>query len=710
MILTALAFLASTIFLPVHFAPAPVESPHCTGTIRAESQDESAAVVTSTLDARESAIIEIPYTGRWLVSLRSETCWAAPVLVDAESAGRGVELRRWPRAVITGSLLMPPRQQAPGTIQLELRPAAPRERAGPGDPLATVSCPVIDGQWKCDVPSTPLDIRIRADGFAPAYFWNVQFDKDRADMHRVSLRPGASLIGWVEDAHGDPVAGAEVQMAPQQVNRQTARVSGQAVQTRKAVSNERGFFQFQEIASGNFTITARTKARAVAAPREVSIRDGDEHRLPGPVILESPAAMLVQIDPPLAPDRQPWNVRLSRLLLADSTYEPAASGRASDLGTWSAEGIERGPHHIEILDSSGSVVSRLDTDVDRDTAMVHVEIGKVRVEGRVRFGTEPMASELKFFSAQGDVRMTSGDDGAFSAWLPKDGSWNVQITPKDALQRVRTRVDVRVPSDATHATLNIDLPAGRLAGLVVDEDGKPMPETEVIVWSGSDVLANAGTDQEGRFLIAGLEPGPVVLQAKNGALSSENRRCTVTATAASRETLVLRAPAELKGRVVHPSGAAVVGALIRYFDEDELLTTASGPTGEFSLTLRSGVPFADIVVITPRLPVVVDRVQSGPDERVVVVPDLAAVIQVAPRPGALPRIGRAGTRILPISMLFAPRQGFGPPFEVSNGAFELNLAPGQYNVCYSSDGDCIQVAAQGGAIARVNPPKTEGGT
>ncbi|HEX2060392.1 MAG TPA: carboxypeptidase-like regulatory domain-containing protein, partial [Thermoanaerobaculia bacterium] len=516
-------------------------------------------------------------------------------------------------------------------------------------------------------------------------------------------------VGWVEDANGEPVADAEVYLAPQHVNRQAARVAGQASQTRKVVSNERGFFQFPQIASGNFTISARTSARAGAAPREVSIRDSSEHRLPEPLVLEPPAAMLVQIDPPLSPDRQPWNVRLSRLLIADSTHVPTASGRASDAGTWSAEGVERGPYHVEILDPSGSTVARLDADVDRETTIVHFEIGKVRVEGRVRFGSEPIASELKFSSAHGSVRMMSGNDGVFRAWLPKDGSWNVQITPKDALQRVRTRVDVRVPADDTHATVNIDLPAGRLEGVVVDEDGKPVPETEVLVLNGSDILANAGTDDEGRFVIAGLEAGAVILQAKKGALASEYHRCTVTVAAASKETLVLRAPAEWKGRLIHSSGAAVVGALIRYFDEDELLTTVSGPTGEFSLRLASGARFADIVVIAPRLPVVVDRVQMGRDEKVVV-PDLAAVIRVAPRAtGGLPRIGRAGTRILPISMLFAPRQGFGPPPEASNGAFELHLAPGHYNVCYSPAGDCVPVAAEAGAIARVSPPKAEGG-
>jgi hypothetical protein len=436
-----------------------------------------------------------------------------------------------------------------------------------------------------------------------------------------------------------------------------------------------------------------------------------EHVLPAAVIVEPAATVVVQITPPLSPDRKPWNVRLQRILVADGALDPRATGRATELGTWSVEGVERGPYSIEVFDSAGSTVARLQQEIRRDTATIDVQVGRVRVEGRLRFGTEPVSAELEFFTRASNVVMHSDEDGVFAGWLPNEGPWGVQIIPKGELQRLRARVDVHVPSDATRATVDIDLPNGRIEGMVVDEAGNAVPKSGLIVLKGSEVLANTGTDGDGRFVVRGLETGPVVLFAKRGELFSDYQKAQITTESGEKETVVLRAPTELTGKLVHPSGAAVIGALIRYLRNSEILTAVSGPTGGFALNLAFDADFADLIVMTPGRPVVLDRVRLGREKAFVVVPEVAAELRILPRIGAsLPWISKAQGPLFPLTLLFGPRQGLEQPREFSNGVITLQVAPGMYNVCYSYSvaADCVAVAARAGEVTRAVPPTNVG--
>lgn len=687
------------------------DSLRCTGAVRAEPLTEPGSVQTTLLGEDGTAAIQLPVGGSWQFSLSSAECWAAPRRVDFDAdPAREVAVQAWPKAEVSGVLRAPSHEELPSAVELELRRAPARGGRRALDPLGRVACAVLEERFRCDVPQTDLDLRIAAEGFAPVYIWNLKVASARATLPAVSLERGASISGWVEDAGGDPVSGAKVQVVPQHVSEEAGRVSGIAAQTVTVSSNERGFFQVRSIPDGEYAIAARTDARAVAAPREISIRQAREHSLAEPLVTESPARVQVQIDPPLTPDRQRWNVQLSRAKLADRALERVASGSSDELGRWRAENIERGPYEIALRDGTGAVVARQIYAVDRDSALIEIRVGEVPMEGRVRLGGKPIAAELKFSSATGSIRVVSAADGTFAGWLPNEGPWTVQITPDEALQRVRTRVDVRIPPNEMRAQVPIDLPGGRIEGTVVDEESRPVANVEILVLKGTEIAANGGSDGEGRFAIVGLEPGSVVLYAKTRDLFSDHQPYTVSAASATEQTLVLRAPAERSGRLVRASGAPVVGALIRYFRGDELLTTVSGPTGAFTLALSPGVLDAEVVIVAPNTPVVLDRIRFAAKETAVVIPDVAAVLRIVPHHRAgLPSIAANGVGPLPLAMLFLPRNGFGPPREVSDGAIELQVAPGRYSVCYAREGDCVVTDAPAGAVSRVAPPRSEGG-
>lgn len=241
-----------TLFLAVASAAMPVtvrmaaqDSLRCSGTVRAESLAEPGRVQTALLDEHGSAVIQLPGGGSWQFSLSSDECWVAPRRVDLDSdPARDVELQPWPKAEVSGALRVPSHEEQPALVELELRPVPARGGLRAVDPLGRVSCAVVEGRFRCDVPRTDLDVRVAADGFAPVYVWNLKFASARAMIPAVALERGASISGWVEDAGGRPVSGAKVHVAPQHVSEQTARVSGIAAQTVTVLSNERGFFSF----------------------------------------------------------------------------------------------------------------------------------------------------------------------------------------------------------------------------------------------------------------------------------------------------------------------------------------------------------------------------------------------------------------------------------------------------------------------------------
>lgn len=605
-----------------------------------------------------------------------------------------IAIPAWPRGELEGELATRG-GEVPTVIELQLWPATRSGEHSRGEPLAVISCPVSQGRWQCPAPLADLDIRMVARGLAPAYFWNVRFENGVATLPRTTLEAGASLGGWVVGPDGQPAPGAKVRLAPAQVNETAGRLSGLALQGVTEAVNDRGFFQFSALAAGDYSVAAHLGDGATTPPVSVSIAEAREYLLESALELQAPSTVDLRIDPVHTAGGSPWTVHLDRVLTKDQMIVEAKSGAAGQDGRWLGEQIPRGAYRLRIVDDSGSTVARQDIEIDREFVPVTITVGRVPIRGRARFGNDPVAATLKFESAAGTVRIRSDEDGEFTGSLPKDGTWRVEITPTGALQRVRTQVEVKTPSDGGPAKVDIDLPGHRIEGIVTDEDGDPVSEAEILVFRSNAVAANAGSGHSGEFRILGVETGPVVLVAKKGERTSERYPHVVSESASPEVTLMLRAPAEISGRLVRPGGRPLVGALIRYVAGGEVRSTVSGPAGEFALTVPPGTSFADAAVIAPHTPVKLERIEASRGDRVIVVSDIPAVLNIRlPNASNLPSIRRGAAQV-PISLLFHPREGFGPPRELLEDGLRLEVEPGDYLVCYPGQGECIAANAGG---------------
>jgi hypothetical protein len=695
MILPAIVIVASTISVPVRLEPAQPEVA-CTGVVYAASEAWPSA--STPIDRRGdlSGVLDLE-AGQWNLSLESKDCWAAVAPLDVKETGSPtpVRLEVWQRTEITGNVRVRSGDTLPSVVRVEVRPA--------GKTLSrTESCPVKNGSFSCSGPKASVDIKIHAEGFAPIYFWSVGGERGSIRLPPSVFERGGSISGWVLKPDRTPAADAEVQVtADTFALRREAQFGTPAAATR---SNSRGFFQIRGLPPGAYTVRARSPNKDASTLYRVDAPDAREYVMED-VRLEPAASVDVQIQPARLPDGSRWLVALDRVTIDGLVSErPTPS---SEAGRWILEQVERGAYRLRLVDTRGAVLDRRDVHVDRDVVSLLVEVGEVRVEGRVRAGGEPVESELKFDSAKGSVQMHSDDEGKFEGWLPSEGKWRVQITPRGTLTRVRTTTEIRVPPTETKATVDLDLPEGRIDGVVTNRKGEPVPEASVLVHRGSNVIANAGTDAAGSFSIIGIERGNVSLHGKKGRDESLIVQYNVSSGTSDKAVLVLEPRERIVGTLRRTNGRAIVGALIRYLVNRNLQSTVSGPSGDFEIELPPGATFADIVVVARGLPTRITRLDLAATSHDIVVSERAGIVRFK-LTGAWP-IVRYGQANISLPYLLTPAEGFIQP-ELDNDAVRIALEPGTYVVCYAADCSTHAVAAGAEVSVGHRDEKTKGGT
>lgn len=697
-----LVLLASSAVLNVHLAAVTPQT-QCSGTVVALPSGAGRLIqvpINLTGDTR----LELPSVEKWRVSIRSENCWSAPLEIDSTSETI-IRVDVWPKGWIAGTLSVPAGSSAPKQIQLEFhhRSSSAMDSAAPL--LGVEVCSVSERAWRCPSPVTDLDVRFSAEGFASAYRWGLAFRDREIRLGQIRLVPGASLVGWLEDRTGSPLANAEILLTPGGVP--TALPTHQPAPADRPIitrSNEHGFFQFEALEGGDFVLEATKNHMSLPRPVEIDVRGSQENVLRKPLVLDPPGSVVLSVDPSVSGDGKQWSVTLTRI--HGGAEQAITTGQADETGLWKLDDVQRGFYSIIVRDHLGMTVDRIDLHADSELTRVESHVGAVPIEGHLSIGASPVAAKMRFQSATGDVKLRSARDGYFQGSLPAAGDWSVGIVPEGALQNIKTRVSVRESKDGGRVTVDLDLPGGTVEGLVNDETGKSVRSAVIVARRGTEMIGQAVSDTEGHFSVTGLANGDIALYAFVSELFSEERHVAITSGASVTETLTLRGAVELRGAVTYASGRPAIGALVRYLRGNQVVTTVTGPTGAFSADVEPGATFADVVVLTSKRQVVIDRVPVSPDRVKIVVEEPPALLRIARDESGLPQVSRT-QRLLPLFMLFAPPDGFDQPPEVSDEGYQLIVSPGLYRVCYSQGTDCVVVNAKPGEVAKVAPKRVK---
>lgn len=481
---------------------------------------------TATLSTAGTVTLELPAKSRFEVRAELAGGWVRGGEVEVGAAGSetAMKLPAWPWAKLTGRLRFPKGTtptSRPRTVTVSTL-AAPKTGRSEEMPRGTLTCPLgSKGRFQCRLPAATYDLILVAEGFTPFYRTGVHVGAARpVDLGILTLQRGASVAGWVAVEEGAIWEGqCLARLRPAFVGTGGFAVKASVSQARQEVKVRKdGFFQLVGVTPGSYSLEVAQPQLApailpqvdVAAERETFVRD--------PVVLRRPLRLTLQIDPPLDWLGARWRAQVYR----DAAETPVPGGgtvfdgAATEDGQVAVAPFNPGTYSIRVSDSRGNRMSWQDkvqigsaADARRE-----IRIEYVTVKGTLRLGSEPLSGKLWFGGHTGAprVEMESGTDGTFHGVVPRAGRYPVDIDVDEPAVTAQTEADVK-PDRQGRATVEVRLPATRVFGRVVDDQGSPAEGAQVEVSTASNLLTlEAGSD--GTFASRGLPEGLISFAAR----------------------------------------------------------------------------------------------------------------------------------------------------------------------------------------------------
>ncbi|HKV11911.1 MAG TPA: carboxypeptidase-like regulatory domain-containing protein [Thermoanaerobaculia bacterium] len=460
------------------------------------------------------ATVKLPCSSQWEATAIFPDAWAPRVKVEAGASGTTTAnaISLWPLGRIAGSVkLVEKGERLPK--KLVVTTLAPRPPAPKDVPRGALDCPVDDkGKWQCPpLPGTTFDLVLSAEGFIPQYRWGTKVLAGKTtDLGFVKLERGASVAGWVEVEGGPIDAGCRARLAPQTGpgsglrTAEKVRSTGREVPVRKD-----GFFQFVGVAPGHYSLEVSQEGFAPATVQGVEVWPRSETFLREPVTLKRPLRLELAISPPLDWLGRPWKVYIYRASDTSAGWSGAVyDGAASEQGGVTVPGQAPGRFKVEVMDGlDNRLFSQTLTISGPEDARQTIDLEILTVHGTLKLGKEPLAATIWFGGRFGSstVRMESDQEGKFHGILPRDGWWRVDVASSAPKLETRTKAEVEADRQG-RATVEIDLPATRVFGKVLDGAGRPVPSASFEISTG-DVDMYARTDDSGSFDVRGLSEG-----------------------------------------------------------------------------------------------------------------------------------------------------------------------------------------------------------
>jgi Carboxypeptidase regulatory-like domain len=542
-----------------------------------------------------------------------------------------------------------------------------------------VACAVEENRLACDAPAGRFDAALHAPGFAPVHFWGITTTSaELLNLGPIELRTGGAIAGKVLD-RGAGLDGVEVELVPSATPAEGNAVRA-AILTRRAVTDREGKFSFADVGTGTYSVVARLEGYSAANVRPVRVEAPAEVRLDA-IELAPLRKLEVFVTPPVDPQGARWVCTLHRAVPLSGYHEVVRRGMVSEAGHWSADLLDASTYRLQIATAAGDPIETREVELS-DNAILNIGLSRLPIRGLITLGDRPIAASI-VLQSEDSARVTfrSNGEGIFTGFLPEKETWRARV--QAGKPRIELQVDdVEISRDGDTAFVHIELPAGAVAGTVVDENGRPVVAT-VMLTGERGVEASTESDAEGKFTLHGLTTG--ARRIKAGTLSGESDLLPVDVTDDEEPqplTLVVRSQTIVRGDVVDAAGNGIPGAVVRYRGVGgETRTTTTGLAGEFSFPVIKGAPVTSLAVLADGWPKTLLTVADPSRRQRVVLGGAPARLMLQLR-GAPPwpfvTADRAHFFWLPD--LFLPRPA-GPPAEFRDGRFALDLLPGTYTVC-----------------------------
>jgi hypothetical protein len=677
------------------------------GPVRVTIEDQSVAQHCS----EKAVVLAIPDNGdaievrtpidldparSWQLRATSDGCWSTTATWIA-SGGNDIALELFSSATLHGEFTTERAQQPEAVQASAFRITTGRNNLSEPEPL---DCVLDLPRWQCTVPAElPIDVRLEPRGFAPVHLWSVTAKPgERRNIERQALIAGASLAGWVENPDSDP-AGAIVTLAPLQAEHDDAARAVAA--QHRVTTNARGFFQFTGVPAGDYRLASRASTFAPVVIPAITVRPLTASTWPRPLRHAHSVGLNVALKPAKAADGSDWRVSvIERIPLTPGSSPASTSLIVGNNGLWTTAGLRPDMYELVVMDSSGSVVERMNLDLTNGAPEVlTVPIRAISVAGIVKVGDEPLAAaDIRFSNLDAKtVSVTSDEDGRFTASFPAAGRWTPLIYPYGRQRRTQVRAKAVEISAEGEDSLEIVLPGGRIGGTVVTQDGTAVKAAVHVVKDGA-LVAQQTTAADGEFDFIGLAEGPYAVSAEADAGATPRPVETRLRGNDTREMkLVVEPYRTVRGRVRTPGGQPASGAVMRISTDggvswSDLVLSLQG---EFEYSFPGGQDEVELVVLTNAYPAAMVRVSPGAATQAPLVINLlpdGGELQVEP---ARAYVIRQNVTVplfafrLPNNLGLAPR---------------VHLEPGSYLVCREAriDDGCRRVLIAPGTTTTVD--------
>ncbi len=565
------------------------------------------------------AQLDLDGAGTWQLALVAEGFWGQPEVLIPGPARRRLNLLLFPVAAVTGRLELPQGEIRTTPLVARFQPIGGKSQA---PPRGEVPCQLADERFRCLLPAGSLDLRLRSEGFVAHYFWDQTLPfGGHLSLGRLAFRRGASVVGWVERSDGEePHPDTKVRLLPPSSGAnalEDQRAQSMRIETKLA---ERGFFQLAGVPPGSYTLEARQPGLAPALRQGLAVLDGEELEV-HPVLTLSPRISLtVTVNPPMDLGERPWRLQLMSRAREGQVHR----GVVDSGGMYSFQSLEPGAYFLFVGDGDRQRVAIEELFLEDKDNRFDFQLPMIWVEGEVTLGGEPLAAALHFGgrSALVNTTLTSDQEGKFVGRLPRGGILAVDVeASQPTVFRRLAEVSVEAESAGEVARVDIDLPATKLRGEVVDGQGKPVPTARVIIIRIPGPIAVPAkakpekpsffrVDEEGQFEIAGFALGSYRL----GAVGQLGRHTVAGPTVdvdtySGREgpwtRLVLEEAAVAEG-IIRSTTGPIVGAKVTGLTPDSnpvsgllVPNTRSGTDGRFQLPLPAGTELIRLLIMAP---------------------------------------------------------------------------------------------------------------
>jgi hypothetical protein len=272
-------------------------------------------------------------------------------------------------------------------------------------------------------------------------------------------------------------------------------------------TTQSGEFSYQNLPAGRYRITGQ--AEGMTTDREITLAANE--RIEGIVLALGAGHSIRGVVTGLRPEA------LERVNIEWDNHGsggPPAPVRVDARGAYELRGVPPGRVNVraEVQNNRG-LFRTVEMPRDRDLTVNFEFPSGVRLSGRVTHRGKPVVGATV---NPGQLR-TQGELSIHGATTTQQGNYVIEdLPPGEYFLRIanyRSRL-IQVSDDMV---FDMDVPSAQLSGRVLEAGGKiPVMGAEVVIWWAEDparIRQFANTDQSGRFVIVGLEPGEFVLSA-----------------------------------------------------------------------------------------------------------------------------------------------------------------------------------------------------